>query len=168
VLAYSDSAPDTGLDIWTLTMADRGRRALVQTRFDEYDATFSPDGRWIAFVSHEAGRQEIVVARYPGLDQKTTVDGGREPVWAKRGDELFYRQGDAMMAVAVPLAQSLTVGLPKTLFHLRSDAGGFGNANYDVTPDGKQFLMVGADSTNRAVSHLNYVLGWASTLPAWH
>jgi serine/threonine-protein kinase len=167
VLAYSDSRPESGLDIWTFTIAGRARRALVQTRFDEYAATFSPDGRWIAYVSLETGRQEVVIAHYPDLAHKTTasIDGGSEPVWAKSGDELFYRQGANMMAVAVSFTPSLKVGAPKLLFRTRSQPTSFGNANYDVAPDGTRFLMIGMDPSSNALSRLGYVLGWASTLP---
>jgi hypothetical protein len=69
------------------------------------------------------------------------------------------------MAVAVSLASGLKVGPPKTVFRVRAQPTSFGTANYDVAPDGKRFLMIGVDPSRDDVSHLNYVLGWASMLP---
>ena len=63
----------------------------------------SPNGKWVAYVSNESGRAEVYVDSYPSLAEKIAVstDGGHRPRWSRDGRELFYRQGDALMAVSV-------------------------------------------------------------------
>ena len=92
--------------------------------FDENGVTsrhpaFSPDGRWVAYVSNGSGRNEVYVRAYP--DPATPIpistDGGEEPVWARSGRELFFRRGNNMMAVDIVAARDrLSAGVPKQLF----------------------------------------------------
>ena len=64
---------------------------------------FSPDGRWLAYMSDESGRDEIYARAYPGPGPKIPIstEGGMQPVWSPRGGEIFYRLGESMMLVAV-------------------------------------------------------------------
>jgi WD40-like Beta Propeller Repeat len=110
----------------------------------------SPDGRWLAYSSNETNRFEVYVRAHPGPGAKYQVssDGGTEPRWARSGREPFFRSEDNMMAVSVAEKESaLQIGAPVKLFN-----GGFatvGGSNldtyYDVSPDGRRFLMVKAD-----------------------
>jgi hypothetical protein len=86
------------------------------------------------------------VQPFPGLGERWTisVDGGREPRWGRDGRELFYVNGDEMMAVQIETSPSFRAGVPKLLFEGRY---GFG---YDVAPDGKRFLMVKPGPTEPA------------------
>jgi serine/threonine-protein kinase len=110
-------------------------QVFLESGFDKGRATFSPDGRWVAFQSDETGREEIYVVPYPGPGGKTQVSpgGGTSPRWARSG-ELFYKNGDKMMAVKVETGAEFRPGTPRILFE---KAGA-----YDVSPDGKRFLMV--------------------------
>jgi Tol biopolymer transport system component len=76
---------------------------FLQTQANEFAAQFSPDGRWLAYVSDESGRNEIYVQPYPGTGGKwqLSTNGGTEAVWNRNGRELFYRSGNAMMAVEI-------------------------------------------------------------------
>jgi Tol biopolymer transport system component len=105
-LAFTQvSAEDLG-DIYVLDVAGgHNPWPFAQSRFDEGSPRFSPDGRWIAFCSNESGRGGDLRASVPnpGLGPRiqVSVDGGRDPVWSRHGGELYYPDGDKIMAVTV-------------------------------------------------------------------
>jgi len=107
LLAYYEVNPDTGRDIWVLPMeGDRTPIPFLVTESNERSPVFSPNGRWIAYASNESGRDEVYVRPYPpgtGGQILISTDGGREPVWARDGRELFYRSGNRLMAVPVEI-----------------------------------------------------------------
>ncbi len=106
-LAFEERHPDTLSDIWVLSVeGNRTPQALMRERFNEYEPVFSPNGRWLAYVSDEAGRDEVYVRSFPGLAGKQPIStgGGRYPVWSRDGRELFYLSGNKMMYV--PLFRS--------------------------------------------------------------
>ena len=120
---------------------------ILQTEFDEHSAVLSPNERFMAYVSDESGRQEIYVRAFLSMKLKTrvSVDGGTEPLWSRDGSEIFYRNGSAMMAVPVSDELSFAPGSPVHLFDGPFQGGqiqGSPNTNYDVSLDGKQFLMI--------------------------
>jgi serine/threonine protein kinase/Tol biopolymer transport system component len=134
---------------------------LVAGPYSERAARFSPDGRWIAYVSNESGPDEIYVQPYPSNTPRQVVSsgGGTEPVWSADSRELFYRplDGDGLMVVPFDGQPQRARRLFNGLF--RRDEVGI--ANYDVTPDGKRFIMV--KPAERA-SHLIVVLTWFEDL----
>ena len=103
LLAFVEVNPTTGQDIWVLRLGDRKAQPFLRTPFNEAAPRFSPDGRWLAYISDESGRYEIYVQPYPGPGGKWQIstEGGTEPVWNRNGRELFYRSGDKMMAVDI-------------------------------------------------------------------
>jgi serine/threonine-protein kinase len=152
-LLFIDSPPETGYDIWVLPLSgDRRPRAIVQTRFADAYPDLSPDGRWLAYASDESGRSEVYVQPYPGPGPRRQVstEGGTGPAWSRDGRELFYSTtpsfgGQAaltkMMVVAVSFTPTFTAGHPRMLFQGRYGATA-GIRAYDVTSDGRRFLMV--------------------------
>jgi serine/threonine-protein kinase len=108
-LAYNDSQTETGFDIWTVTVgwSDPERPTFERptpfqrTPFSEHSPVFSPDGRWIAYVSNESGRGEIYVRPFPGPGGKSRVslNGGYNPVWSPAGRELYFWAPDARIMV---------------------------------------------------------------------
>ena len=130
---------------------DHTLKPLIQTRFGEAGARLSPDGRWLAYFSMETGRDEVYVRAYPSLEGKTQVStgGGRQPVWSKRGDELFFRGEGAMMAVRVGPGAPLSVTAPRKLFDDRYFSKGNTHTGYDVARDGR-FLMVKDPNVSQA------------------
>jgi serine/threonine-protein kinase len=129
---------------------------LVQGGFAAEDAVFSPDGRYVAYLSAESGRREIYVRAFPGPGPQVpvSVGGGREPVWSRTG-EIFYRSltGDQMMSVKVTTSPTLTVGAPTRLFagdFFMTTGGGSPRPQYDVTANGQRFLMLQRDRTMTA------------------
>jgi len=166
-LAAVSVSPSSSNDVWVYDLAKTPlARPFLQTRFGEGGAAFSPDGAWIAYGGDRTGRVEIYMRPFPGPGAELTVslEGGYSPMWSRKSGELFYRQGNAMFAVDVRTSPTLVVGTPRKLFE-KPQYGGNGGfwANYDVTADGKRFLMVkneAPDTPNR----VDVVLNWFSEL----
>ena len=112
----------TGNDLWVLNIGDDPKpRALLQTPFNEVDGHFSPDGRWVAYVSNESGRNEIYVMPFPTLGGKWQISlaGGVQPRWRGDGKELFFLAGNEMMAAAVNgTSTAVEVGAVQRLFEV--------------------------------------------------
>jgi serine/threonine-protein kinase len=166
VLAFMQDDPATGGDIWVLSLeGDRKARPFLLTPSNEGGAMFSPDGRWLAYVSDESGRQEIYVRPFPGPGGKWPVstEGGTEPMWARNGRELFYRNGDKMMVAAVETKPTFAAAKPRVLFegHYEASLIGF-QPNYDVTLDGQRFIMI--KGSEQAATQVNVVLNWSDEL----
>ena len=110
-LAYNDTPKGASQgDIWVLPLlGDRKPIPFVQTQFSEWDAHFSPDGHWLAYVSNESGRPEVYIAPFPGPGGKWQVStaGGILPRWRRDGRELFYVALDnQLMAAEIKLVGS--------------------------------------------------------------
>jgi len=176
VVAFTQTSPETGPDVYVLSTDDRERKPIpfAQTRFAEGSPRFSPDGRWIAYTSNESGRNEIYVQLYPGPGPKIQVstEGGTDAVWKRNGGELFYRNGDKMMAVSVATHPAFTASTPRMLWEGRYAQGtssacgppGPTSSNYDVTADGQRFLMIKDSDTESFPSQINVVLNWSEEL----
>jgi dipeptidyl aminopeptidase/acylaminoacyl peptidase len=142
---------------------------LLGTPFGEIEPSLSPDGRWLAYVSNQSGRREVYVQPFPRGDNRWAVsnEGGSEPAWSRNGGELFYRNGDRMMAVAVSGTSELRLGTPSVLFEGHYEIDPFGNdaRNYDVSPDGRRFLMIRREvDRDRPQQQLNIVVNWFQEL----
>ena len=135
---------------------------FLQTRAAEGIARFSPNGRWLAYASNESGRGEIYVRPFPGPGATSQVStaGGSEPVWSRDGRELFYRSGDAVMAVPVSTDTAFAAGLPRRLFTDHYERTGTGTRGYDVSLDGRRFLMIEPAEPELPVAQISVVLGW--------
>jgi serine/threonine protein kinase/Tol biopolymer transport system component len=167
LLAFMEVNPATQRDLWVLRMSDRKEQPFLKTRFDESVPRFSPDGRWLAYVSNESGRYEIYVQPYPGPGGKWEIstDGGTEPAWNHNGRELFYRSGNKMMAVDIVTQPSFAAGKPRMLFQGPYERSPATSPNYDVAPDGQRFLMLKpADTGESAPTRINVVLNWFEEL----
>jgi Tol biopolymer transport system component len=161
-LAFEQTNPSTGWDISIFHPADRKTEPFLQSRFNEIAPRFSPDGRWLAYASDESGRYEVYVQPYPGPGGKWQIstEGGTEPVWARNG-ELFYRNGDKVIAVQTSTASNFSAGNPKVLFEGRY-ATFQTLPDYDITADGQRFLFVKAGEEPQA--EITVVLNWTEEL----
>jgi serine/threonine protein kinase/Tol biopolymer transport system component len=174
LLTFTEVNPTTGLDIWVLRISDpspgsrqvRKAEPFLQTPFNEGAARFSPDGRWLAYVSDESGGFEIYVRPYPGPGGKWQIstEGGTEPVWNPNGRELFYRSGDKIMAVDITTQPSFAAGKPRMLFEGRYEQAPFPIADYDISADGQSFLMLKPSEQEAAPTQINVVLNWFEEL----
>jgi eukaryotic-like serine/threonine-protein kinase len=155
-----------------LAFADRGRlwmlssegepRPFDTSKFDETSPAFSPDGRWLAYVSDESGRVEVYVRPVPGPGEKYLIStaGGSQPVWARSGRELFFRNGEQMMVVDIGTKPAFSASRPRLLF-----TGAFiGRPDYDVSPDGQSFVMVNSGEDDRAATQISVVFNWLEEL----
>jgi len=135
--------------------------------WNEWGAEFSPDGKWIAYTSDEGGKAEVWIRQYPnGKKKKISIGGGSEAVWGPDGKELFYRNGREFMRVKIETEPKLVPSTPEPLFEDEYIMMQFpGHRNYDVSKDGKRFLMIKqVDERPAQVTHLNIVLNWFEEL----
>jgi len=141
---------------------------LINSPHLESAPRFSPNGRWIAYVSDELGQVNVYVVGYPptpGVKWLISGDGGgAEPVWSPDGDELFYRVEDKMMAVPVQTGATFSRGTPEVLFEGSYERSRFGGTNpyYDISDNGQRFLMIKQEQT--AAGQINVVLNWFEEL----
>ena len=153
-------------DVWTLSLEGEAvARPLLDSAFSERVAVFSPDGRFLAFVSEESGRDEVYVQPYPGPGRKHAIStaGGVEPVWSRDGRELFFRNGEQMLVVDVELGESFSAGQPRVLFEEPYALAPWTNQFYDVTPDGERFVMTRVPEASKP-REIRVVLNWFAEL----
>jgi serine/threonine-protein kinase len=142
---------------------------LFHSMYSELNAEVSPDGRWLAYESNESRTTEVYVRPFPDINAgrwQISTGGGTRPLWSRNGRELFYISGSKMMKVDIQTGAAFSAGTPEMLFQ-----GGFispqTGRNYDVTADGKRFLMIKdarpVDSS-APPSQLVVVLNWFEEL----
>ena len=150
------------IDVWILPLGDEPER-FIATAANERQPYFSPNGRYLAYVSDESGRNEVQVQSYPDLGDKWTVstDGGTFPVWARDGRELFYRSQGHLMVVEVRTEPSFSVGTPRVLLDAQQLEAY--TEPFDVSPDGQRFLFVEDVSLSQNRS-LVVILNWTEEL----
>jgi Tol biopolymer transport system component len=179
-LLYASSDLATGSDLWALPMTADGKPdgepfPVVKTGALAMEGQFSPNHRWVAYVSNATtGINEVYVQAFPGPGGKklASANGGVDPRWGPDGRELFYVAPDGkLMAVAIqvePDGRALNLGPPTALFPTRLATGtgvsiGFrSRPQYAVAPDGRFLMNVTVDDT--VVSPISIILNWASLL----
>ena len=152
-------------DIFVLPFSgDRKPLPFVSTQFGEGGGQFSPDGRWVAYISGESGRDEVYVAPFPGPGGKWQIsgEGGNLPRWRSDGSELFYQAADnKLIAVEVNgKGSSFEVGRAKPLFEARRSGARY---FYDVSPNGQRFL-INTPREQAASTPITAVLNWNTAL----
>jgi serine/threonine protein kinase/Tol biopolymer transport system component len=100
-LAFSEFRSDTRWNLLTYDFSNDKVTRFLDTPYAEWQGEFSPDGRWMAYVSNESGNQEVYVLSFPGKEQKVKIStaGGNYPAWSPNGDRLFYDADGSIMAV---------------------------------------------------------------------
>ena len=160
--------PGSHFDIWTVRLGEPdSARPFLETRFNEHQPTFSPDGRWIAYVSDETGRDELFVRSFPDSGAKWSVSSGAgtEPVWSPDGKKLYYRAPEELMVVTVETRPTFSVSRPQAVLEDSFERwpGQPGFRNYDISPDGERFLMLeSGEQTQYDTIHV--VLNWFEEL----
>jgi eukaryotic-like serine/threonine-protein kinase len=156
-LLFAEDAPGKSQNLLMLSLErDRPVTRLLEKEFAERNGEISPDGRWLAYEADELGQPEIYVRPFPAVEQgvwRISLNGGREPLWARNGRELFYLAPDGtLMGVPVDVAQgsaSFAWGTAAKLIDGGSFVGGPNTTTvgyllrtYDVSPDGARFLRI--------------------------
>ena len=139
-------------------------QSILDTSYTKRDFRFSPDGKWVVYVSSEPGPQEVFVASFPTFAAKKQVStaGGFYPAWRKDGKAVYFRSADtAMMMAEVRTTPQLEVGSPKQLFSF--GVGTTGN-RFAVTKDGR-FLFADRLQHDNSPSEIVVVVNWLAGLP---
>jgi Tol biopolymer transport system component len=119
LLAFAEWQSTCMSNIWVLSMeGDREHKLKLRTEFKEHFSAFSPDGRWMAYMSDREGRSQVYVRPYPAMNKVWPIsyDSGEEPIWSPKGDELFYRSGNKWMVASISTEPEFTVEKRQVLF----------------------------------------------------
>jgi Tol biopolymer transport system component len=162
-ITYAELGPGTRMDLWIMPLfGDRKPFPFVNTPFNEKEARFSPDGRRVAYVSDESGKNEVYVQSLQSRHEKWRIStaGGSQPVWRRDGKELFYLAADnKIMAVPVKVGRTFEAGVPVSLFRIDPAA----EHAYDVTSDGQRFL-VNTSLMRKETLPITVVINWSADL----
>ncbi len=164
ILYYTGvGTPRTRQDLWILPLfGERKPFPFLQTTFAETLGRFSPDGRWIVYVSNESGRFEVYVAPFPGPGGKSRIstESGTGPRWRKDGREILYQapDGKLMSAAVNGRGSRFGVGAVQPLFDMRG-----GSRGWDVSADGERFLINTVADEAAPVS-ITLVVNWTAGL----
>jgi serine/threonine-protein kinase len=154
-LAYTETLGGLG-QLWTVSLTEEGGQLKAGTaeRFrtssanDSYPS-FSPDGRWLAYASTEAGATDVFVRAFPppasgsGGRWQISTNGGTAPVWSRSGHDLFYQSGDQIMAASYAVTGDTFVpGKPRVWVPTRVAAGRPNSYVWDLAPDGKHVTVL--------------------------
>lgn len=145
VLFAEGSSNTLPSDIAVLTL-DSGKptKVLLNSEFKEFDPAISPDGHWLAYVSNRTGAEEVYVRPFPnlsGAEIPISIGGGFQPHWSLDGRELVYRGLSDLMITNITTEPEIQAGRPEAVLSL-DDFLNYDLGNFDVSPDGKRFLLV--------------------------
>jgi Tol biopolymer transport system component len=173
-LAFHEINPSTGVDVMTMPIGGDEKsgwkpgepKPFVNSAFTEAEPAFSPDGRWIAYVSNESGSYEVYVRPFPGPGGKWQVStgAGTYPKWSRNGKELFYRTVDSKIMVVTYTASddSFHADKPQLWSPGQFTERGIGTYNFDLHPDGKRFAVLKAPGTEQttAVNKVSFIFNF--------
>jgi Tol biopolymer transport system component len=136
----------TNRGVWLIRVEDGDKRLLTPGDFNALHASFSPDGRWIAYAGDQTGRFEVYVRPVEGggAPVRLSADGGQFPLWRADGAEIFFQSPtDEIVSVDVrALARTGEAGARTTLFRMvTNDISAEAFPSYAVTPDGQRVLV---------------------------
>jgi serine/threonine-protein kinase len=171
-LLFDDLATPTAADIHGLEISgNRRSAALMTTTFLESGGELSRDGRWLAYRSNESGRNEVFVRPFPRVDDgrwQVSTGGGSQPLWAPNGLELFYVDPDGrIVAIPIQSTSGFAAGNPAVVLDgpFATMLPGLNGRMYDVSPDGRRFLMIkGGEGDNPAPPQIVVVQNWFEEL----
>jgi eukaryotic-like serine/threonine-protein kinase len=167
-LLYKELSAATRGDLKVISLSGDPRpRNFIASQFDDGEGAFSPDGRWVAYVSDESGRKEVFVASFPDPSQRIRIssDGGIQPRWSRDGQELYFvSKGETIMAVRFDPSTGAPTAPPARLFDapISYAFGSHVPLRYDVAPDGRFLIIVRASKD--PPPPLVLVLNWQAAL----
>ena len=165
---FSEQNPETNEDVMRLDLSNPAAKPTVvlKTKFSEDNPELSPDGKWMAYVSNESGRQEVYVRSASGSFEQWQLSngGGTQPRWTRGGRELVYAAPDGkVMSVAVTTTPVFRPGTPVALFTLPEPPDRDTPIFEDISADGER-LLLNTPVTSRASTSFHVILNWTSLL----
>jgi serine/threonine protein kinase len=158
-LIFTATGGEKPYEVWAVPLSGGKPFPVIWGPFNNHQGRVSPNGKWIAYVSEETGRMEVYVQDFPSKGRKWRIStaGGEIARWRGDSRELFYREGSKMMSVEVnAAADKLEFGVPKPLF----DASPPLDPYFDVTPDGRKFLLMVPNTDATTAASFTVVLNW--------
>ena len=145
--------------------ADDTTVPILDTPAQEGLASFSPDGRWLAYTSNDSGRHQVYVRPFPGPGSQwqISVDGGIEPRWTRDGKRLFFRNLRELLVADIDTSSGFAVGRPRIVLDDLIPATL--EQSYAVAPDGEKILLVEPMDQELVQNQLTVILNWTTTLP---
>jgi Tol biopolymer transport system component len=164
-LLLESSQDNLDRGIWYVSLAKREEpREFLDTSFQEFEARFSPDGRWVVYLSLESGRSQVYIREFPSGANKRVISAerGMAPRWSPDGKEVLYLSYETLMAA--PLDPMMKPGVSKPLFKMP----GVSNINrdsrwWDMSRDGQYFYTIIEPDADRPPA-INIVLNWMERL----
>jgi eukaryotic-like serine/threonine-protein kinase len=171
-LAFVEASPDTRDSIQLLDLRDRRVTPFLHSQSSVAYPELSPDGRWLAYGSYESGSGQVYSGQVyvrpfpgPGGQWQISQQEGWGPLWARNGKQLFYRSGNQVWAVDVQTQPAFSVGKPRLLLEQAWFDGGHPIRSWDLSLDGRRFLMVKHDDRKPTpVTELILVQNWFEEL----
>ncbi|MCG6914604.1 protein kinase [bacterium BMS3Abin03] len=139
----------------------------LDSKYDEYEASISPNGKWLAYLTNESGSYQGYVRSFPNKEGKWQIstDVIEEPRWSPDGKTLYYRKGSQLIAVPVTTSPTYSAGIPKVLISgfpsMNVDSG----ISYDITSDGKYFITT-TPVKGSTLKNISIVLNWTEEIAA--
>ena len=162
-LAYIERSPAGNFDIWTLPLSPLGEPVpFLQGPFDKREVRFSPDGRYVAFISNESGQAEAYVTAYPGPGTRirVSVEGAQLLQWSRGSGAIYFvSAAGRLTALPVRTGPTLEVGAPKVLFTITGKPW----LDFAVSNDEKRFLAVAPEATADD-QPMTVVVDWPASL----
>ena len=166
-LAFTDGRLASGYDITAVRLDDsRKSQPVLASQINEYNAQFSPDGRWIAYQSDESGQVEVYVQSFPNPAAKRLIStrGGIEPLWSPDGRKLFYLNGTKLMEVDIVSQPTFTAGTPRAVLEGEYAFSPTATTGYAVSKDGQRFLRLQPVAPDPPINQIHVVLNWFEEL----
>jgi eukaryotic-like serine/threonine-protein kinase len=163
LIVSHQKSPNQQIDLWTLSVGPNPRLTplLAEPSYSERDGRLSPDGRWLAYTADESGQDQVLVRPFPNVSAGRAVAGyGQQPIWSQDSRELFYRTLDGqVLRVPFTTTPSFAPGAPVPVVAAPQTLRNWSiGPNYDVSPDGRRFLMIKAPELD--IRSLTVVQNW--------
>ncbi len=158
---------ESGWDLYTLPLnGDRRVHPWLATKFDEFQASLSPDDKWVSFFYRERGTGEIYVKPFSNGEGKWQVStgGGREAHWAPDGKTLYFTGSQTITAVPVMSGRSFVMGQSRVIIGDYPWVPLESAATFDVSPDGRHILITRSKEGSSAPRQINVVMNWFDEL----
>lgn len=165
-LAFVEVHEEMNRDIYLLNIPNGQVTPFLHSRFLEAFPTFSPDGKWIAYVTNESGRKEVYVQPFPesGVRWQISNEGGSLPIWAPDGRQMYYRSigsGNEVWVVDIQTDSGFSASKPRFLMEMEGYTTGANVGCWDISPDGRRFLAVKIDQSKlQPITDMILVQNW--------